>query len=597
MEFSATEPPEYRRFVDQALAERDREDGDPKRAEEHFSRASALVPPGFDRAFVLGQIATIALDLGRADQAVAILLSDADWPHHVPAAFATLIRAGVEAQSAEAFRWLATRPAEYHEAGIEPLDNGVQIALRQTKDVEFAERLVDLAADLFGDGSPVVCLLRGLVREKQDRRGDAITAYVSAAELGGTDPRIYRRLTLLLDKEKRRDEAKQWCRRALEIDLDAAARQEIEKRLSRLEAAPGAKRAAAAHVLPLYVRTGAATIERVAAFPVQVTQAVQGPATAWGSGTRRKSPHLFSAQIGGDVVEYQLTFRPIVLRLAPGGAHCLALGSAEDGTCQAALFRGNGGESRALVLPAAPDNVVALADGWLVSFRSGVLEKYAWSGERSWRSQMPGPGAYAHFLAAGSEIAFASHLNTICEVDTETGRVSGPVVIEPKSSEYSAGAVSFKMEYGEASAWVAGLAADADQGHGFAVAAGQFFEILAGPRLLPRERFDDFDHVRIPMLNDAGRAVAFQGNETFRAIQADGSLGAEIPCPWRKHGLARLDDHRFVNYGARRISIIDVSGQETHDLEAAKEVRSLRVIDANTCRAVIGKDVLALRTS
>jgi tetratricopeptide (TPR) repeat protein len=593
MEFSAGEPPEYRRLVDEALADLDRGDGDPSLAEDRFGRAAALVPPGFERAFVLGQIATIALDLGRADQAVAVLLSDADWPHHVPAAFATLTRAGVEARSAEAFRWLATRPAEYHETGIEPLDNGVQIALRQVNDVEFAERLTDLAAELCGDGDPIVCLLRGLVREKQDRRGDAIAAYVSAAELGGTDPRIYRRLTLLLDKEKRRDEAKQWCRRALEIDLDAAARQDIEKRLSRLEAAPGAKRAASAHVLPLYVRTGAATIERVTAFPVQVTQAVQGPATAWGSGTRRKSPHLFIAQIGGDAAEYQLTFRPIVLRLAPEGAHCLALGSAEDGTCQAALVREDG-ESRALVLPAAPDNVVALADGWLVSFRSGVLEKYTWSGERSWRSQLPGPGAYAHFLAADSEIAFASHLNTIYEVDTEAGRVNGPVVIEPKSSEYSAGTVSFTMEYGEASAWVAGLAVD--RGRGFAVAADQFFEILAGPRLLPRERFDDFDHVRIPMFNDAGRAVAFQGNETFRAIQADGSLGAEIRCPWRQHGLARLDDHRFASYGARRISIIDASGQESHKLEAANEVRSLRVIDANTCRAVIGKDVLALRT-
>ncbi len=97
------------------------------------------------------------------------------------------------------------------------------------------------------------------------------------------------------------------------------------------------------------------------------------------------------------------------------------------------------------------------------------------------------------------------------------------------------------------------------------------------------------------MFDDARHLIAFQGNESFRPIHADGSLGADIPCPWRQHGLTRLVDDRFVSYGARQILIIDASGQETLKLEAANEVRSLRVTDGNACRAVIGKDVLALR--
>jgi tetratricopeptide (TPR) repeat protein len=586
MAFELGEQSSYRRLVDEALAHLDADDPDPRGAERLFAQAASLVPPGFDRSFVLGQLATLALEDDRPADVVELLLSVADWPHHVPAAFATLTRAAVEARSIEAFRWLATRPGEYHDPTPAVLDHGVRIALR-AGDAPFARELVALASELCSEADSLVPLLQGLVLEKDGRPADAIHAYQRAAELEGSDARIYRRLTLLLDREKKPDEAREWCRRALELDLEASARQEIEKRIARLEAPTGAKRSAAASVLPLYVRSGSAQIERTASFPVQVTRAVQAGEKIWASGTRRSRPHLFICS-GDAVAEFPLEIRPTDLFPHPRGEMCLVIGI-EGNEDPAGLLVQQDGSVVQLSFQDRPNNVVVLPDGWLCSYRAGDLERWEWSGQLRWRSRLPDPESYAHFFAADSDLCLASHLNQIFELRIDSGEVLGSVAVEAQPTTMSAGGFEIEFEISGFD-WVLGLGVR--DGRGFAVADQKFSQISHGPDLQLQEKLEGDDAVRFPLHDESGRLLAFRANDSFRAVLPDGSLASPVAAPWDRRDLAPLEGDLWISYGGTQIAAMDAGGHESYVFEAAKQIRSLGPVGSRTIRTVIGRDVL-----
>lgn len=589
-EFFGTEPPAYRRYVDQAQAALERKEPDSQTAAEFFARAAEFVSPGFERAFVLGQLATIALKSGRPEEAVSVLLSEADWPHHVPAAYATLARAAVQADSLEAFRWLATRPGQYWEPSSAVFDQGVRIALNAKKP-EFADELVGLAEQLCERGDPVVPLLRGLTREKQKRPEEAIAAYREAAGHGGTDPRVFRRLSLLLDKAKEPEEAAEWCRRGLALDLDARARQDLEKRLARIQAGSG-KPHEASEILPIYVRSGVASIEREFSFPVQIREAAQAGGVAWARATRRGSPCVFVGQPGNECRELRVDVKPTQLFVHPTGDRCVVLGHDAQGNDVGAVALSDGLVSL-FPLPGTPREVVRLADGWIASFRDGMLERRDWSGQPAWQSRLPDPDAYPHFLAADERIALASHLDRIYELDPATGEIKGTVQIKAaEPQEISAGPLTISIALGGAF-WLQGLGVA--NGRGFAIANDRFFEVLPGPRLEPRERLQQFDDVRVPIVDEQGQLLAFQGNDAFRLLGPDGELGPAMSCPWPRHGLARLPDGHLVSYGSRELAVLDESGSETHRFEATHDVRSVAATGPMQVRVAVARDVLSLR--
>lgn len=585
----STEPAAYRRCVDQAQAALEREGPGSQTGAELFARAAGTVPPGFERAFALGQLATIALKSDRPEEAVSVLLSEADWPHHVPAAYATLARAAVQSETVEAFRWLATRSGKYWEPSGDVLDQGVRIALN-AKRLEFADELVRLAEELYESVDPIVPLLRGLVREKQKRPQDALAAYREAADRGGTDARIFRRLSLLLDKSKESEEAAEWCRRGLELNPDARVRQELEKRLARIEAQSG-KPPETAEILPVYLRSGDASIERELSFPVQVSEATQARGTVWARATRRGSSVVFVGRRDEPSAELALDFKATRLVASPTGGSCLVFGHESEGNPLGSVVSPDGVAST-FPLPGTPREIACLDDGWIASFREGALERRDWAGRLTWQAHLLHADAYAHFLAADEQIALASHLDRVYQFDPSTGEATGTVEVEPaKTQEISAGPITMGITVGPS--WLQGLGVA--KGRGFAIAGDQFYEVLPGPQLELRERLQRFDDVRVPMVDEQGQLLAFQGNDGFRLLGPNGELRSTVACPWQRHGLARLPDGRLVSYGGRELAVLDESGLETHRFETTHDVRSVAAVGRTLVRVVVARDVLSLQ--
>jgi tetratricopeptide (TPR) repeat protein len=582
-------PQEFDAMTERAYRLLEAEDPDLDAVQACFTRAAACVGPGDDRAYALGQAATVALRAERPRDSVEALMSDIDWPHHVPASFDCLMRAAVAAEDLEPFRWLAQREARYHEPSLAWVDRGVSSALREQR-FTFAERLVELVGGL-GD-APLQALLHGQVLEKEGREGDAIESFRRAAELGSADPRAFRRLTLLLDRAKRRDESAEWCRRALRLDLDAAARAEIEKRLARLQAPAGRKRDASAGVIPLYPRKGNATIERLASAPVALTEASVADGVLWGTAMRKGSPHLFSRAPAENVeLEWALGLTPLTVCASSDGRCCLVMGpiSADDKRWRGMVASLDGGVVDLGLLDVV-SAVVTLADRWLTASRDGPVQAFGLGGEPRWTASLPG-GVFPYHFAADSQRVLATHTDRIFELDPNDGALRGSSKIPEKPEVTSSvGPVTISMSFGEQASWPRGLGIAA--GRGWLIASDQLFEVAPGARLIGRERYEGYDYPSVAVVDRRGALLAFKGNEQIAVVGPDG-LRPPIPCPWSRRDLSRLSPHRLASFGGNVLALIDeASGQETHLLEAASKIGAVDAGPDGAALVAVGRDLL-----
>jgi len=519
-------------------------------------------------------------------------MSDVDWPHHVPASFDCLARAAVAAEDLEPLRWLAQRDGQYHEPSLAWVDRGVGLALREQR-FGFAERLVELVGG-FAD-APLQALLHGQVLEKQGREGDAIESFRRAAELGSTDPRAFRRLTLLLDRAKRRDESAEWCRRALRLDLDPAARVDIEKRLARLEAPAGRKRDASARVIPLYLRQGDATIERLASAPVALTEASVADGVLWGTAMRKGRPHLFVRAPAENVeLEWTLGLTPHTVCASSDGRSCLVMGpiSADDGRWRGMVARSDG-EVVDLGLVDVVSAVITLADRWLTASRDGPVQAFGVGGGLLWKASLPG-GAFPYHFAADSQRVLATHTDRIFELALSGGELRGSTKIPQKPEVTSSvGPITISMSFGEEASWPRGLGMAA--GRGWLIASDQLFEVAPGPRLIGRERYEGYDYPSFAVTDRRGALVAFKGNEQIAVVGPDG-LRQPIPCPWSRRELSPLTHGRLASFGGNELALINaMSGEESYFLEAPSKIGAVEAGPGGAALVVVGRDLLLVR--
>ena len=565
------------------------EEPDLDAAQACFARAASMVRPGDDRAYALGQLAAVALRAGRPGDVLAALMSEADWAHHVPASFDSLWRAAVAAEEIEPFCWLSQREARYHEPSVVWIDWGVGLALREGR-WDFAGRLIDLVGT-FGE-APLQALLRGQLLEKQERTDEAIESFRSAAEIGCTDARCFRRLTLLLDRVKRRDEAAEWCRRALVLELDAAARAEIEKRLARLEAPAGKKRMASAGVIPLYLRRGDATIERVASAPVALVNATIASAALWGAGTRRGTHHLFLRAPDGNVaLEWALGLTPRAVSPTRDGRRCLVVGPvAVDDTRSRGMIASSDGEVVDLGLVDSASAVAVLSDRWVTASREGPIQAIGCRGEALWTAALPG-SVFAYHFAADDERVLATHTDRLFELDPSCGELRGSAMIPEKPPFTSAeGPITISISFGEAASWARGLGIAA--GRGWLIAADRLFEVTRGPGLVGRARYDGYDYPSYPVTDRRGGLVAFQGSDHIAVVGRDGPRDP-IPCPWSRHDLVPLAHGRLASFGGNELALLDeATGEETHLIEAASKIRSVEARLDGAALVAVGRDLL-----
>ncbi len=560
---------------------------DLRAAAQVLAQAAELVEPGPDRAFALSQLARTYLRLDQPDGAITVLLSEQDWPHHLPTAFEILTKAAGQASAVEPFRWLATCPAQHHEPSPQVFERALGIALYRN-DYDYGEQILTLASELYPPEDVNVALLKGRLRDRQKRQSEAIDAYLQAARLGTRDARCYSRLTTLLNKTRRLNETLEWCRRGLELGLDAATQRQLEKILVARTALPGGKRSALETILPLYIRRGEALVERVAQLPIAPNRAVQTGELTWALGTRSGNPHLFPCKVEtAEAMGFQAPFVPREFFVRTGGQICLALGL-HGAEWQAMMLAANGA-SAVFPLPDKPRNVSVLPDRCIFSFRDGTIEARTWNGQPAWQVRFA-RNAFAYWLSGGEDRALVTYMDWVYELVPETGQDAGHASVKTAPGIAAGGAA---RTAGSRRAWIQGLGFIGERA--FGLFHGGLYEIGRGARLELLEAISPEDPLYRMVSDSDGELIALRAEASMRTVGLDGKLSEPFPTPTGNHHLERLGATRFVRHSSRVIATIDADGTEMHRFETADPIRSVRVIGEKELRVVVGREVLRVR--
>lgn len=583
----ALAPMQHRQLVKQARRLQSRGSLDLPGAARLLAQAAELVASGPDRAFILSQLARTYLRLGQPEAAITVLISERDWPHHLPAAFEILIKAAGQVSAVEPLRWLAKCPAQHHQPSPEVMERALGIALYRG-DLDFGEQIVGLATELYSAENMHAALLRGRLRDRQKRESEAIDAYLVAARLGTRDSRCYGRLVFLLNKTRRLDETLEWCRRGLELGLDATIQRQLEKILVRRTALPGGTRGALQTLLPIYVRRGDAAVERMAQLPVVPGSAVQAGDLTWALGTRAGNPHLYPCKLDtAAAVAFPTPFAPRELFARPRGQTCLALGA--NGADWQAMMLETDGAGAVFPLPGKPRGVIVLGERCIFAFRDGTVEARTWDGQPEWRVRFAG-SAFAYWLAGGGDRALTTYLDWIYELEPATGRDAGHMSVKTAPGIAPGGAA---RTAGARRAWIQSVGFIGARA--FGIFHGGFFEIGRGARLELVEAISPATPPYRVLTDSSGQLIALKGEASMRTVGLDGRLSGSIPAPTSPYDLERLDATRFVRYDNRVIETLDADGSELHRFETADLIRSLRVIGEKELRLVVGRDVLRVR--
>lgn len=212
--------------------------GDAPAAEIFRRQAVANSEPGEERANARAELADLYRDQSTPEKVIEALVHQAEWAYLPARSFRYLEAAALETGNTTVFQWLATLPAANWKSGPAVLRDGVVKALK-AKNGPLATQIGALFSIPQLHDELMMLEVGGRIWEARGERDQAISAYLRAANAGSKEPFVYRRVTMLLDKAKRRDEAAHWCREALRQKvLDDKATTEIAQRLARLTSTP-----------------------------------------------------------------------------------------------------------------------------------------------------------------------------------------------------------------------------------------------------------------------------------------------------------------------------------------------------------------------